>query len=109
MQLGKLNRRVEIWRATETDGDSGGQALVWAKLSTIWVNAVPVGGNEALSAGMLQTGENWRITMRHRAVTTRDRIKMDDRALEIVSAADPDGRRDRIVCLCTLLTGAVDS
>jgi SPP1 family predicted phage head-tail adaptor len=97
-----------MWRAVESDADSGGQVLAWTALGACWVNAVPVGGSEALSAGILRANENWRITLRHRDLLVTDRIEMDGRALEVVSVTDPDGRREVMVVMATLMTGAVD-
>jgi SPP1 family predicted phage head-tail adaptor len=101
LNAGDLNRIVTFERARATDNDAGGQTPVWFFLRKAWAKANPVGGKEAIIAGTLQSRQPWRLEIRYdRDLTVKDRVRLDGQTLNILSLADPDGRRESQVLFC---------
>lgn len=105
-RAGQRNRLVTIERLTDVDDGQGGQERSWAAIGSEWVNAVPVGGTEALVAGTMQASQPWRIEMLWRPdLTTADRLTASwlpaGVAIAIESASDPDGTGRSLVIFGT--------
>lgn len=93
-----LNRRVDIRRAVVSDDGSGGQISTWTTIGTVWAEAISQNGREAVIAGALQGVAAWRITVRWQSdIRVTDQLRLDGRDLNIRTAEDPNGRRERIV------------
>jgi SPP1 family predicted phage head-tail adaptor len=109
LAAGDLNRRVTVERYTATVDDQGGQVWSWEILADIWVKATPVASKEGLINGTLRTTQGWRIEMRRRDITNKDRLRATwlsgNQVLGIQSVADPDGRRESLVLFCETISG----
>ena len=93
-----MRDRVTIRRANTVSDGFGGQVEVWSDLVTVWAEAISQNGREAVIAGALQGVSAWRITIRWRPdVLTSDQLRLRGQDLNIRTAEDPDGRRDRLV------------
>lgn len=76
--IGKMDRRIVIQRSTSTEDGFGGPVLTWATLATVWAQFWPVSDGEKWRAGMVESREIARFTIRYSSlvagVTSRDRI-----------------------------------
>ena len=109
LAAGDLNRRVTIERYTAADDNQGGQVWTWEEIAQPWVKATPVAFKEGLINGTLRTTQSWRIEMRRRDITNKDRLRATwlsgNQVLGIQSVADPDGRRESLVLFCETESG----
>jgi SPP1 family predicted phage head-tail adaptor len=109
LAAGDLNRSVTIQRYTSTTDTQGGQVWTWADLASTFVKATPVASKEGLINGTLRTTQGWRIEMRRRDITNKDRMRATwlsgNQVLGIQSVADPDGRRESLVLFCETESG----
>lgn len=103
--LGRMNRKIELWRATSTAGDAGGQDRTWTKIADYRAEGTPVGGNEGLINGTLQSNETWRLRLHFRDVRVTDRVVMDGKMYDVESVEDALGTRQFIVVLMRYMTG----
>lgn len=97
MGAGQYNRKVVIESSTDVANGSGGYTQTWATTATVFANATPIGGTEGIIAGTLQGSQSWRIRMRYRSLSVKQRLQMDGKQLNIVSVEDPTGQRREIV------------
>jgi SPP1 family predicted phage head-tail adaptor len=97
MGAGQYNRKVVIESSTDVENGSGGYTQTWATTATVFANATPIGGTEGIIAGTLQGSQSWRIRMRYRSLSVKQRLQMDGKQLNIVSVEDPTGQRREIV------------
>lgn len=99
LRSGDLNRQVDIEIEERTPNGAGGFTTIWTPIAReVWAAMIPLRGDEALSLGVQRSSQLWKITIRYRAdVTVKHRLRHRDQVLEIKTAVDPFGRRDRIV------------
>lgn len=107
MRAGKLRQVVRIERATLANDAAGQPVEVGPPKAIAGGAAVPaevlaVSGGETVRGSQMEAGVTTLVTMQWRGdVTTADRIIHDGRALNVVRAVDPDGRRRSLVCQCS--------
>lgn len=97
----RLRDRVEIMRSTKVDNGKGGYTTSWAVVAAA-VPAEVLGqtGSEALRDKVLLGVRVYRITLRHRSdLAPKDQLRYQGDDLNIRSAVDPDGRRERLVII----------
>jgi len=98
LDAGSLNRRVTIEAEQRVANGQGGWITSWEPVATVWAEMIPLRGDEALQANIVRSVQLWKVTIRHRpSVTTAHRLRYRDLTLNIRSAADPDGLRERTV------------
>jgi SPP1 family predicted phage head-tail adaptor len=99
--IGWLRHRLAIERMSRSADGSGGAVASWAVIATAWGAIEALQGGEDFAADAVQGEARYRITMRYREdIGPADRLRFDERVFEIVSAADPDGRKRRLMCTC---------
>jgi SPP1 family predicted phage head-tail adaptor len=106
---GRLNKRVTIEEKTETPNGQGGFDTAWAAVATdpdIWAEIVGLSGDEALQAGIERSVQQWRVTIRRRAITAKNRLDFKGSKFDIKSAL-PDPRADDAIVLICETTGVV--
>ena len=91
MQIGELNRRVDIMRATITRDAFGGEISTWSVLGSVWANIRPGVARENLVNEQVQGFQEAVITIRYRSdITIKDRVRYQDKYYEIVGVKDID-------------------
>jgi SPP1 family predicted phage head-tail adaptor len=99
--IGSLRQRLAIERMSRLPDGSGGALASWTVVATVWGAIQGLQGSEDFAADAVQSEARHRIIVRYRDdIGPADRFRFDDRVFEIVSAADPDGRKRRLVCTC---------
>lgn len=99
--IAELRHRVDLLEPVESDDGAGGRTVNWSTRDTVWAQVVSLKGKVKQWAEAKTAESPYRVTMRYRADVTSDmRIGFDGVELDIVSVADPDGRRRWLACYC---------
>lgn len=116
IRAGLLRRLVRVQARTDVVDTAGGVTAEWndATNALIWAEVLPFGSatGEVVTAEALRTTSLFHVTMRYRSdITEKHRLVLLDRELgdtpmNILSVADPDGRRMRLELVCE--TGRVE-
>lgn len=98
---GRLRQRVDIMRAVKADNGKGGYVTTWSAIaSNVPVEVLGLTGEEALRDKVLLGVRVHRITLRYRSdLAPKDQLRYQGDDLNIRSAVDPDGRRERLVII----------
>lgn len=104
MRPGNLRQVVRIERATLANDAAGQPIETWSAIAggaAVPAEVLAVSGGETVRGSQMEAGVSTLVTMQWRGdVTTAMRIVHDGRALNVVRAVDPDGRRRSLVCQC---------
>lgn len=101
MKAGDLRERVRLELLSDPSDGVGGQVESWTFVADLWASVLPTGGRETLEAGALTGVQGWRVRLRwQEGLGTRHRFVWRDRALNIRSIEDPDGRRQQLLAFC---------
>lgn len=86
-------------RKTTVDNNRGGSATSWAAVGTaIPAEVIMLTGSEAVQEKVLRGIRVYQVTIRWRAsLQPKDQLRYNSDDLNIRSAIDPDGRRERLV------------
>ena len=99
--VGRLRHRLTLEQAMTMEDGSGGFAIGWAEVATIWGAIETLSGRETEASDAIKAEATHRITIRHRDdAGPAKRLRFYARMFEITSAADPDGSRRLLVCHC---------
>ena len=102
--IAQRRERVHIEEPVLSE-DSGEQQIVrWRTVAEPWasVQALDERGREALAAAQLTVTQAYHIDIPYRSgVSPTLRLTWRDKTLQIHSAVDDDGRRERLVLLCS--------
>lgn len=99
---GALRDRVEIRRRITTDEDEGGEAALFVPVATVWarVRALTARPGEAIGGRAVSITHS--VVLRYRAdIAPGDRLVARGQNLEVIGAADLNGRRAWLGCTCT--------
>lgn len=89
MDIGKLNRRVEILQFYKDRDEYGGEIGEWKPVAKVWASIVPVSGTEQMFAQQVTAETVVRITVRFCAwLTVLHRIRYGGKLYEIVGSLD---------------------
>lgn len=89
MDIGKLNRRVEILEFVKSRDEYGGEVGEWKVAAKAWAAIIPVSGTEQMFAQQVTAEKVVRITMRYcRFLTVLHRIRYGNKLYEIVGELD---------------------
>lgn len=101
MEIGKLNRRVEILQFHKDRDEYGGEVGEWKPKKKVWANIVPVSGSEFLQAQQVSAETVTRITMRYLPwLTVLHRIRYGEKLYEIVGEIDADTAHTATIINC---------
>ncbi len=100
-KVASLRARLTLERPGGASDNSGGVTLTWTVVASLWGNIRPTGGTEQLRFDREHAKVDHLIRIRFRNDIKPDmRFRAGARTFEIHRAADPDGRRQWLDCLC---------
>jgi SPP1 family predicted phage head-tail adaptor len=89
MQAGRLDRRVEIQRRTQTQESNGEYVYTWATIATVWATVKDLRGAEFFSARQTNAEVTTRFYVRWiEGVTVLDRILYEGRVYDIAQVSE---------------------
>ncbi|MDE6604789.1 MAG: phage head closure protein [Clostridia bacterium] len=89
MNIGELNRRIEVLQFFEERDEFGGVDGQWLPVGRVWAKIEPGSGNEYFSKQKVNAENNTKITVRFYAgISEMNRIRYGDKLYEIVGIAD---------------------
>lgn len=101
MDIGKLNRRVEILKFHKDRDEYGGEVGEWKAEKKVWASIIPVSGSEFLQAQQVSAETVTRITMRYLPwLTVLHRIRYGDKLYEIIGEIDADTAHTTTIINC---------
>jgi SPP1 family predicted phage head-tail adaptor len=106
--LGTLTDRVQIKTRQSLGDGAGGHDRVYVPLNNVWARVRSLSGRQGTNADGRAVAISHAVVMRFRGdVVPGDRIVYRGRNLDVVSAADLNGRKAYLSCACseTSVTG----
>ncbi len=101
MDIGKLNRRVEILQFFKDRDEFGGEIGEWKSVAKVWAAISPVSGTEQLFAQQVTAEAVVKITIRYLSwLNVMHRIKYGDKLYEIIGATDADTAHTKTIINC---------
>lgn len=89
MNIGELNRRIEVLRFIEERDEMGGVIGEWVTEGRVWANIKPQSGTEFFQTQQINAETTTKITVRFYAgLTVMHRIRYGDKLYEIIGIAD---------------------
>lgn len=106
--IGTLTDRVQLKSRQSIAEDGGGHARLYVSLGNAWARVRSLTGRQASNADGRAVAISHSVVIRFRNdVGPGDRVVYRGRNLDVVSAADLNGRRAYLACTCseTQVTG----
>jgi len=106
--IGTLTDRVQLKSRQSVAEDGGGHARLYVPLGNAWARVRSLNGRQASNADGRAVAISHSVVIRFRSdLGPGDRVVYRGRNLEVVSAADLNGRRAYLACACseTQVTG----
>ena len=101
MDIGNLNRRVQILQLFKERDAYGGEVGEWREVAKVWADIEPVSGTEQMFAQQVTAEAVVRITIRYLPwLTVLHRIQYGDKLYEIVGTLDSDTAHRATVINC---------
>ena len=98
MRAGKLRHRITIEAPTAVQDQYGEPVEGWTPFVSVMASREDLAGREWFAAQQTQSEVTTRFVLRYVAgVTTTMRVALDGVVYNIVSAADPDGKRRTLI------------
>ena len=92
-EIGNMRHRIEVQSQTATSDGAGGWVRVWQTDLSAWASIQPLNGYEKFQASQMETDITHKIMTRYQSgITTKHRIKFDDRYFNIVEVLNIDQR-----------------
>jgi SPP1 family predicted phage head-tail adaptor len=105
MQSGKLRHLVTLEQRTTAPNEFGEPVESWSTYRTVRASREDIAGREWFAAQQTQSEVTTRFELRYMdGVTTAMRVMAAGVPYNIVSVADPEGRRRKLVLLTTRST-----
>lgn len=100
--IGQLNQRVRIEKQVLTPDGHGGNTVTYALRCVVAALVEPLTSREALQAAQTTAVLSTGVTIWYRNdISSKDRIRIGSRVLEVESYQDPDGSRDELRLMCS--------
>jgi SPP1 family predicted phage head-tail adaptor len=100
--IGTLTDRVELRRREMTGEDEGGHTTLYVPITAAWARVRSLAGRQGTGADGRSVEISHAVVLRFRKdVRPGDRIVYRGRNLDVVSAADLNGRRAYLSCACS--------
>ncbi|WP_295560613.1 head-tail adaptor protein [uncultured Sphingomonas sp.] len=101
LSAGRLRQRVDLMRLVSVDNGNGGYSETWQTIAAaVPAEVIGLTGTEAVREKVLRGIRVYQITTRWREdLQPKDQLRFGDEDLNVRSAIDPFGRRDRLVIL----------
>ena len=101
MDIGKLNRRVEILQFHKDRDEFGGEVGEWKQQAKVWASIIPVSGTEQMFAQQVTAETVVKITVRYLPwLTVLHRIRYGEKLYEIIGAIDGDTAHTQTIINC---------
>lgn len=99
--LGTLTDRVQLKRKDMSTEAEGGQITMFVPLATVWARVRSLSGRRGETADGRGVAVSHVVVLRFRNdVKPGDRMVYRGRTLDVISAADMNGRRAYLSCSC---------
>jgi SPP1 family predicted phage head-tail adaptor len=99
--VGAMRDRVKVQSRTTLTSELGEAVADWATDAVRWAKVEPISGGELWRARQVQAESTHTVTLRfYPGLTTRHRIVLGSRVLEILNVIDRDGEGRFSECLC---------
>lgn len=99
--IGQLRVRLGLYAPQETPDELGGSVTTWGFVNALWGAVKPKTLTERRENGRLSVTQTYQVTIRHRDdFPERARLMWGARILRVLSASDPDNRRERLHLIC---------
>lgn len=104
--VGAMRHRLTVQTGSTTMDALGGQSgKTYTSQETVWGRVEPLVGTERGIVGQVQATQGYRVTLHYRTdIKTADRLAWGARTLEVLSAANDEGRGKLLVCDCAEVT-----
>ena len=100
--IGSLTDRVELKKRESVSDGTGGHERMFVPVSQLWARVRSLSGRQGVNADGQTVAISHSVVLRFRTdVGPGDRIVYRGRNLEVVSAADLNGRRAYLSCACS--------
>ncbi|WEK02780.1 MAG: phage head closure protein [Candidatus Devosia phytovorans] len=100
--FGTLTDRVQLRRRETMDEEEGGQVALFVPISDLWARVRSLAGRQGTSMDGRAVEISHAVVLRFRNdVRPGDRIVYRGRNLDVVSAADLNGRKAYLSCACS--------
>lgn len=98
---GRLRQRIDLMRKTTEPNDTGGSTTTWTAIATsVPAEVLGLTGSESVQEKVLRGIRVFQVTLRSRTdLQPKDQLRFGTDDLNIRSAIDPDGRRERLVII----------
>ena len=101
MDIGKLNRRVEILQFFKDRDEFGGEVGEWKSVAKVWAAISPVSGTEQMFAQQVTAEAVVKITIRYLPwLDVMHRIRYGERLFEIVGSLDSETMHKATIINC---------
>ena len=100
--IGTLTDRVQFKRRDMSGEDEGGHVALFVPVTSLWARVRSLSGRQGTSADGRAVAISHAVVLRFRSdVKPGDRLVYRGRNLDVVSAADLNGRRAYLSCTCS--------
>lgn len=101
MDIGRLNRRIDILKYDVTRDEYGGETKEWVNAKSLWAYIKPVSGTEFFKAEQVEAQNITTIIIRYRTdITVLNRVKYLDKTYEIIGISDNDTNHKMLTLNC---------
>jgi SPP1 family predicted phage head-tail adaptor len=110
LRAGTLRDLITLLAFVPSTDERWGNVPGWVSFAQAWANVVPLTGTqqgtETFDANGVQSQTCYTVTMRYRPdLDSKCRIQYREQTLEIVSVADPEGRKRELLVQARAYTG----
>ena len=101
MDIGRLNRRIDILKYDVTRDEYGGEIKEWVKVRSVWATISPVSGTEYFKSQQVEAQNITTITIRYRTdITVLNRVKYLNKTYEIIGISDKFTTHKMLILNC---------
>ena len=99
--IGQLRHRLGLYVPNTTPDNAGGVSTQWVYDRECWADIQPRTGQEKGENGRLSITQTYRVVIRFQEnFPERVRAIWGDKVLRVITASDPDTRRERLHLIC---------
>ncbi len=99
--IGHLRTRLGIYIPQATPDEFGGVQTSWVLFGQVWAHIKPKILSQRAESGRAAITQTYLVTIRwQRDFPERARLLWDERTLRVLTASDPDNRRERLHLVC---------
>lgn len=101
MDIGRLNRRVDILEYVVSRDEYGGENGEWRKVKSIWAYIKPISGTEFFSKEQPEAENTTTIIVRFNPhISVLNRIKYKNKTYEIIGVNDSNTDHEEMILNC---------